>query len=580
MFSDSDTIHPLPSPSAAPPIQPKIHSLVDDDLNPPSPFDLPDRRFTRSIASPDPRWADDVPGEGQGSPAHDPVTDGFEEASPDIAEPTIAVRAFSPPAWMSRGCRTVAPWVTSMAVHAALFVILSLVLIPLIKDDSVQIVMQIPPADDPTEVKVVDDMSIEAQPFAATAEPPVAARVVDLPPEKVDQMSANSSTVVLEHIDLPLPSLTPSVDDHDFQSKVPGGKSFKPKTKKRTKRKAKSKTEPLVAVPTTPQLRNAFSTDEAIDGIFAEIETQLADDDLLVVWLFDSSISLVNDRQRIADRMTTLFEKLKQNESLDEKRLKNVAVAFGNGVQEIVRPTDRTKKIIEAVRKVPIDQSGYEKVFGAIEWCVRRYQKKVQGRFMFVVWTDESGDDLTRLERTIQGCRNAGARVSFVGPSAVLSRKMGTHSWTERRTNKTYWLPVTKGPESAIPSRLKLPYWYESETPEWADEEDQDRDESNLPAWYGGPQLEGLSSGFGPYALTRLSAATGGSYTIFDRKADRGPFVLDDLQRYLPDYRSAVVIEKELRFQPLRLAVARAVEILREGKIDDRPPERMFFVRR
>jgi hypothetical protein len=53
--------------------------------------------------------------------------------------------------------------------------------------------------------------------------------------------------------------------------------------------------------------------------------------------------------------------------------------------------------------------------------------------------------------------------------------------------------------------------------------------------------------------------------TIFDRQIDRGPFQLDDLRPYTPDYRSAAEIMEELRYFPLRQMVLLTVDVTRSN---------------
>ena len=68
-----------------------------------------------------------------------------------------------------------------------------------------------------------------------------------------------------------------------------------------------------------------------------------------------------------------------------------------------------------------------------------------------------------------------------------------------------------------------------------------------------------LLSGVGPYALTRLALETGGTFTLLDRKEDRGPFKWEVMKRYLPDYASAGDYLDAVNAKPLRKATSAAV---------------------
>ena len=308
------------------------------------------------------------------------------------------------------------------------------------------------------------------------------------------------------------------------------------------------------------RIHEAGTVEQAVGGVFDNIKRKLDKDELMVVWMFDASISLVDDRQRVARELTKFFDEIKSRDSEDSHAFMHVAVAFGGDVRELVSPTSPNRKIIDAVKNVPVDNSGVENVFSAVEWVAKKYGKRWKHEMEIVVWADESGDDSARLERAIAACRRYRVSVSVVGPSAILGREIGTHSWTHAPTGRVFLLPVSRGPDSAHPQRLRLPYWFDTRMPSWntSGYARTVRDVPpghRFPPWYGGDQLEGLVSGFGPFGLVRLAVETGGSYTIFDRPSDRGPFRLENMRRYLPDYRVPDEILGEIKHNPLRAAV-------------------------
>jgi hypothetical protein len=305
---------------------------------------------------------------------------------------------------------------------------------------------------------------------------------------------------------------------------------------------------------TGARLNAAADVDQAMGGVLGEIVSRLEGQDLLVVWLFDASLSLSGDRQQIAARLTRFFAEHEDRSERKRSGLMSAAVAFSNATVEIEPPTRSGKRIVEAIARVPNDTGGVENVCAAVKWAVDRYHKR-KGQLMLVVWTDESGDDLRNLEATIQTCNRFRTSVSVVGPMAVLGRTYGRQIWVQSGLRLS--LPVNRGPDTAVSERLYLPYWFDTVFPVWGD---GDAGLNQLPAWYGGAQLESLLCGLGPYGLIRLTVGTGGNYTLLDRAGDRNPFGLELMRPYVPSYPSASKYQEELRQHPLREAVMKAVE--------------------
>ncbi len=188
---------------------------------------------------------------------------------------------------------------------------------------------------------------------------------------------------------------------------------------------------------------------------------------------------------------------------------------------------------------------------------------------MLVVWTDESGDDASRLETAIDICRQKDIPVHIVGPSAVLGAETGCHTYQDPKSEVEYLLPVTRGPDTAVPERLRLGYWFRTRQPPGASG-------PALPAWYGGHDLAGISSPFSPFALTRLAIQSGGSFTILDDPADRAPFDLESMKQYQPLYESEEQYRELIELYPLRAAVLAAVQETRGQNELTLPPLLLF----
>lgn len=307
---------------------------------------------------------------------------------------------------------------------------------------------------------------------------------------------------------------------------------------------------------TGARLNAAADVDQAMGGVLGEIVTRLEGQDLLVVWLFDASLSLSGDRQQIAARLSRFFAEHEDRSEPKKAGLVSAAAAFSSAAVELEPPTRNGKRIVDAVARVPNDTGGVENVCAAVKWAVDRYHKR-KGQLMVLVWTDESGDDLRNLEATIQTCNRFKASVSVVGPTSVLGRTFGRQIWVQSGLRLS--LPVNRGPDTALSERVNLPYWFDTVFPVWGDADNTAFNQ--LPAWYGGSQLEYMLCGLGPYGLVRLTVGTGGTYTLLDRPSDRNPFSLELLRPYVPSYPSAARYQEELREHPLREAVSKAVEM-------------------
>lgn len=328
--------------------------------------------------------------------------------------------------------------------------------------------------------------------------------------------------------------------------------------------------EPNVASPSA-----TGSVESAVDGITAELLAKLEKGDLLVVWLLDSSHSLVDDRQRVAARLTPFYEDIVGDRDPSSHQLLSAVVSYGNSMRERVAPTEFGVRIVKAVGKLPVDRSGKEKVFDAVAKCAEQYRKNWKKKQLaIVIWTDESGDDVQHLENAIDVCREKYVSVSVVGPSSVLGADTGLHSYTDPKTSSVFQLPVLRGPETPKPERLELGYWHMTRTQQGRRGRGRGQG-GQLPSWLGGQDLSGILSTYSPYALTRLAMQSGGSYTIFDRPEDRGPFDPALMQQYMPSYGSLAEYETEIQSSPLRIAVLKAVGEL-SGKKVDAPPMMLF----
>ena len=311
----------------------------------------------------------------------------------------------------------------------------------------------------------------------------------------------------------------------------------------------------------------------AIDRITHEILLSLEERPTLVVWLFDQSRSLAPRRDQIRKRFERIYEELGlATQSGDaavhsvesEPPLLTVIGAFGQKTALLTpRPTAELDQIKAAVESIPVDDSGVERVFSAIYQSAdkykafRRYHPDRKGpkrNVMFVVVTDEVGDDPQGIDHTVDLCRRLAMPVFVIGVPAPFGRSESLVKWVDpdpRYDQRPRWGRVNQGPESLFPERLRLHFSGSREN------------------------LASIDSGFGSYGLTRLCHETGGIFFAIhpDRHTDKKVrrqatsayaahfehfFDPQTMRRYRPTYVSAREYQRILDDRPMRRALVRA----------------------
>ncbi len=296
--------------------------------------------------------------------------------------------------------------------------------------------------------------------------------------------------------------------------------------------------EDLVGIPGA--VVNAHGDTGSVDRITSEILAKLESGNVLVAWLMDASESLRPRREQIIERFTRVYDELDELAEDSGDALLTSVGAFGAGLDVMTsKPTADRDAIQAAVRDIEADDSGVENVFSAVHATAIEYAKYVRaGRHvMIIVVTDESGNDVEKLDEAIAMLKRHRMTVHVIGPVAPFAQKEITVKWTDPETSENYNLPVDAGPETAYIEQAALHVW--------------DR----------GPGTTPRSSGFGPYGLTRLTHENGGMYLIHDDGRIPGPsFEIDQLLRYRPNYVSDAHYKKLADEHPLRMAVLRTAQ--------------------
>jgi von Willebrand factor type A domain len=331
-------------------------------------------------------------------------------------------------------------------------------------------------------------------------------------------------------------------------------------------------------------------TEGAVDRITFELLQSIEQRPTLVVWLFDSSISMVKRRQEIRDRFDRIYEQLGIVQAEKRKRtgydetdsLITSIVSFGNDVQFMTKkPTSDLTEIRSAIDKIAIDESGVEMVFHAIKAVADRYKTMRVSRgpsdpernVVLITITDERGDDMQMADEAIALCKKFAIQSHVLGVPAPFGREFTYIKFVDpdpKFDQTPDWRQVDQGPETLLPERVQLGY--------------QDN-------YFEEPVID---SGFGPYALARMCYETGGIYFSIHpnrkvgKKIEAGNieafasrmsyfFSPEIMDLYRPDYLSESEYMAKIKKSPLRESLIRAAQIARVGTLDK--PQQVFIKR-
>ncbi len=299
-----------------------------------------------------------------------------------------------------------------------------------------------------------------------------------------------------------------------------------------------SKSNVLATVATTGTTEHAGGVEGAIDRLAFEIASSLREKKTLVVWLFDVSPSLSTRREKIADRVENVYKQLNQLNVGADKALKSAVAVFGEKCTIVTdKPVDDAADLVKAVRKIKSESSGDENTFGAVLRVAKHFlpfRTEMRRDVMIIIVTDEEGSDPDNLEQAIVTCKKYGMRCYCVGDSAPFGRK-NVEAPFEMENGETVIGVMQKGPESKYAELVRLGFWGTNSY-----------------------DLDDMSSGFGPYGLTRLCAETNGLYFITDNGRGQHKFDPAVMRNYTPDYRAIPVLDRDIQQNKAKYALIEA----------------------
>jgi hypothetical protein len=327
----------------------------------------------------------------------------------------------------------------------------------------------------------------------------------------------------------------------------------------------------------------------AVDRITQEILLSLDERPTLVVWLFDQSASLMQQREEIAQRFERVYSELKilaeggaeQFKKHGDEPLMTQVYAFGSTFNRMLKePTSDVALMQEAIGRIERDDTGIEYVFSAVLQSATDFQKlrKVnrltgarERNVMIIVVSDEAGDDVNRLDECSTFCSKWEIPVYVIGVPAPFGREETRVRWVDpdpEYDQTPQWALVSQGPETVMPERVDLDY-----------------------VGGGFEEFEEIDSGFGPFGLTRLAYETGGIYFAVHPNREIGRAIRQSetsnysaylryffdpevMRRYKPDYVSRQTYMERLMANKCRQSVVQAAQVSRIGALQ--PPLLVF----
>lgn len=368
---------------------------------------------------------------------------------------------------------------TSLVAHAVLLVVLGVIIVQEPERSSaVSLVTEVPAAEDPLMTSTED--------FSAA----------DLPTDEVGATSAGDATA--DFVAAPTLSMTTILPIEQQVADAPRLAERITVQEDIRLANAPRVTDSLVVKGATGT--GATGTVGAIDRITQEILRSLEERRTLVVWLFDQSGSLERQRGEIVKRFDRIYQELGVLEAAgnpafkkhEDKPLLSAVMSFGQRVSYLTpKPVDGLDEIKSAVNSIKTDDSGIERTFGAVADAVGRFKsfrtQEPRRNVMFIIFTDEVGDDEAEIDRTVALCNRFAIPVYCVGVPAPFGRREAAIKYVDPDPNfdqTPQWVNVRQGPESFMPELVT----------------------------FGGVDDEAMDSGFGPYTLTRLCYETGGIF--------------------------------------------------------------------
>ncbi len=293
---------------------------------------------------------------------------------------------------------------------------------------------------------------------------------------------------------------------------------------------------------------------EALNQLAKEILAQLAKRRVTVLWMFDESGSMKDDREEIRKQFDEALETIAERVPAEQLRagdLEHAVIGFGDELHFVSgAPQSQSDAIGRAIEAVPIDDSGEERTMEAIVGTLDTYTSAIpkDRKILIVLATDESGDDGKGVELALEALNRNEASLFVLGRQSILGNHRVRLLYTDPVTKDHYWPVIRRGPEAAGLELLQWDGLYKVRNDE-------------------------QPSGFAPYELARLAKETSGIFFQLPneeglRSRPRGEkaFSIDLLREYEPDLRTRAEYQSDIASSPLRRTLVQIIMQTKEAE--------------
>lgn len=297
----------------------------------------------------------------------------------------------------------------------------------------------------------------------------------------------------------------------------------------------------------------------ALGRITQEILRMMREDPVLVVWLFDESESMKDDQKEIKEQFYKVYEELgiaqqkdaqlKKVASKDKDILITAIHSYGKEVHTLTpKPTANIPEVQQAIDKIQDDPSGKENMCVALGKMIDQYRataQKTKRKLVFIVVTDESGDDGQGIDEVVLKAKRAKSPVYVLGRESIFGFPYARIRWTDPQYGLTHWLQINRGPETPFPEALQFDGFH--------------------------GRWDAQTSGFGPYEQARLAKETGGVFFVLPSEEenltiqnaiDRRKFAFLDLKEYIPSLAPRREYEEERDKSKFRSTIWEVIKVL------------------